>query len=66
MLNQLKEFIDKKVAQCEGIYDRHQLQLIKSEAFGACNFTLTVTKDNEVVELWESYRVKFDNYMEGF
>lgn len=66
MLDQLREFLNNKLKQCEGIYDRYRLQLIKSEAFGACNFCLTITKDNDVVELWEEYRIKFDNYMEGF
>lgn len=66
MLDQLKEFLDNKLKQCEGVYDRYRLKLLKSEAFGACNFCLTVTKDNDVVELWENYRVKFDEYMEGF
>lgn len=66
MLNELKVFLDNKLKQCEGIYDRYRLQLIKSEAFGACNFLLTVSKDNSVVELWEEYRPKFDDCMEGF
>lgn len=66
MLEQLREFLDKRLKDCEDINDRYRLQLIKSEAFGACNFCLTVTTNNDVVELWEEYRVKFDEYMEGY
>ncbi len=53
MIDQLRGFIESKLTQCAEKHDIYQMRLIKQEAFGACNFALTVTKDPRIVDMWE-------------
>lgn len=60
MLEKLRAFLDDKLDECHGLLGKQRLQFVEREAFGACNFALTLTEDDAVIQLWEEYKKKFD------
>lgn len=66
MLEKLRAFLDSQIEECQGLLGEQRLKFIERESFGACNFALILTEDDEVIQLWEEYKKKFAALREEF